>query len=68
MGRKLKDLLRAAGSLTPSLAHDLLGLGGLAAITYGAYLIYRPAGFVVGGLFAVTAAVLLTLLEQQGRN
>lgn len=65
MPRKLKDLLRAAGNLTPSMARDVLGLGGLAAITYGVALIYRPAGFIIGGVLAVTVAALLAFLDQK---
>lgn len=41
------------------MARDLVGLGGAAAITYGAWLSYQPAGYIVGGLLAVIAAVLL---------
>lgn len=65
MGRLLNRLMGIAAMLTPSVARDLLGLGGLTAITYGAGLIYRPAGFIVGGLFAVTAAALLALIDQK---
>ena len=57
MARLAKDLL--------AVARDVTGLGGLAAVTYGAYQIYHPAGFIVGGLFAVTGAVLLTFLDQK---
>jgi hypothetical protein len=68
MTSTLKSLLAAAGALTPSLARDALGVGGLAAITYGAWLIYRPAGFIIGGLFAVVAAALLAALDQKGSS
>jgi hypothetical protein len=34
------------------------GLAGAAFIAYGAWLIYRPAGFIVAGLMLVTGAIL----------
>ena len=43
------------------IGRDAVGLCGLAAITYGAHLIYAPAGYIVGGLFAVTTVLLATL-------
>jgi hypothetical protein len=33
-------------------------LGGAAAITYGAWEIYRPAGPIMGGLLLIAGAVL----------
>lgn len=40
---------------------ELLFLAGLAAIAYGAWLIYQPAGYIAGGLLlsAVTVIVML---------
>ena len=49
-----KMLAAAAGSLP-----DALMVGGAAGISYGASLVYMPAGWVVGGLFALAAGVLL---------
>ena len=45
----------------------LLILAGAAAITFGAFLIYRPAGFIVGGvaLFVIEA---LTQPEDEVRR
>ena len=57
MGRSLKNLM--------PYARDGLGMIGIAAITYGTGLIYRPAGFIVGGLFAVIAVVVLSFLDQK---
>ena len=57
MARLAKNLL--------AVLRDAAGLGGLGAITYGAFQIYHPAGFIVGGLFAVTGTVLLTFLDQK---
>jgi len=65
MVRSPKNVLGAAIRLAPVVARDLTGLGGLSAIIYGAWAIYHPAGYIVGGLFAVTAAVLVTMLDQK---
>lgn len=37
---------------------DVLGAAGAAAISYGAALIYAPAGWIVGGVIALAVAVL----------
>lgn len=36
---------------------DVLGLAGGGLISYGAHLIYEPAGFIVSGVFCVAGAV-----------
>lgn len=41
-----------------SLLRDAAGLGGVASIAYGSWLIYSPAGFIVGGLIVLAGAVL----------
>lgn len=43
-----------------ALARDALGLAGIGGVTYGAWLIYKPAGFVIVGLFALAMCVLLS--------
>jgi hypothetical protein len=42
-----------------SLARDIFGLGAVASISYGAWLIYQPAGFIVGGLFVLAGVALV---------
>lgn len=39
-------------------AQDGAALAGACSVTYGAHLIYHPAGFIVGGAFLLTAAWL----------
>ncbi len=51
---KLKSAVKRAGGWTP----DALMLSGAGAISYGAGLMYLPAGFVVGGLLAIGAGYL----------
>jgi hypothetical protein len=38
-----------------ALAPDFLLIGGAGGIAYGAWLAYPPAGFIVGGVFALIA-------------
>lgn len=37
---------------------DVAGLAGCASISYGAWLIYRPAGFIVAGILLLAGSVL----------
>lgn len=39
---------------------DALMVGGAASISYGAALVYMPAGWVVAGLFGLAGGVLLS--------
>lgn len=36
---------------------DAAGITGAASVSYGAWLIYGPAGFIVGGLILMAAAI-----------
>lgn len=40
-----------------ALIRDAAGLAGAASVSYGAWLIYEPAGFVAGGLILMVAAI-----------
>lgn len=42
-----------------TLAVDLLGVAGAAAIAYGTTLVYMPAGWIVAGAFLVVGAIVL---------
>lgn len=42
----------------PTILRDALGLGAVGAITTGAWMIYQPAGLIVGGIL-ILAGVLL---------
>ena len=45
----------------PGLLRDLAGLSGVGLVSYGAWLVYPPAGFIVGGSLMVAGALLLAL-------
>jgi len=53
--QRLGAALRRVGAGAATLAPDALLLGGAAAISYGCGLAYLPAGFVIGGGFALAA-------------
>ena len=63
MIRSPKHLLDAAAKAVPPIVYNVAGLGGLGSITWGAYQIYHPAGFIVGGLLSVIAATCLALAD-----
>lgn len=48
----MKRIAKALKALIPDL-EDVLGFGGVASMAYGAWLIYEPAGFLVGGALAL---------------
>lgn len=39
---------------------DVIGLGGAGSISYGAWLVYEPAGFIVGGVLMLAIAILIS--------
>lgn len=55
----IKDKLQTAASAAAGFLPDALMLAGAGGISYGAWLVYVPAGYVVGGLFALAAGVVL---------
>lgn len=42
-----------------AIAKVALYLGGIAGIVYGFWLIYHPAGFIVGGILCVALSLVL---------
>jgi hypothetical protein len=41
-------------------ARDVVGIVGVGLVTYGAWLIYQPAAFLVSGGLLIMAAILLS--------
>jgi hypothetical protein len=56
--RALAPVGRAVVRHTPHVIADGVGIAGAGAVAYGAWLIYAPAGFLVGGGLAMTLSVL----------
>lgn len=55
----IKDKLHTAANAAAGFLPDSLMLAGVGCVSYGAALVYTPAGYVVGGLFAIVAGVVL---------
>lgn len=43
-----------------ALLLDVIALAGAALVTFGAWGIYRPLGFIVSGAFLLTGAILFS--------
>lgn len=63
MTKSIANALRILAAAVPDLVRDLIGLAGLALIAYGAWLIYEPAGFIVGGVLLVVGVMLRALAQ-----
>lgn len=55
---RARAMAEALGSIAGEAVRDGIGICGAASITYGAWLIYPPAGFVVGGLMLLAGIYL----------
>lgn len=58
----MKNLIRGAAASLSAIARgwmpDALAVCGVASVSYGAWLVYPAAGFVVGGLFMLAGGLL----------
>ena len=61
MMKLLAVALRAIAVAVPGLVRDLAGLCGVGLVSYGAWMIYPPAGFIAGGILLIVGALLLAL-------
>ena len=50
---------RRIGAAAPVILRDAIGLAGAAAVAYGAWSIYAPAGCIVTGVMLLATAWLL---------
>jgi len=57
----LAAALSAGAAAVPGLARDIAGLGGVGLVSYGAWLIYPPAGFIIGGGLLIVGVLLVAL-------
>jgi hypothetical protein len=55
----IRRVRRAIAAIVPGIFENALFFGGLAAIAYGCWMIYKPLGPIVGGVFAVKVAFLI---------
>lgn len=54
----MKSLAAGAARALPDLLRDACGMAGAGAIAYGAWLVYPPAGFIVGGALVLVGVLL----------
>ena len=50
--------MKEIAAALPGITRDLAGLVGAGLVAYGAWLVYSPAGFIVGGLLLIAGAIL----------
>ena len=67
MMKLLAAAVAAIAAAMPGLVRDLAGLGGVGFVSYGAWLIYSPSGFIVGGLLLIVGALLAALGNRTAR-
>ncbi|EJB02893.1 hypothetical protein Rleg9DRAFT_1707 [Rhizobium leguminosarum bv. trifolii WSM597] len=57
-GRVVRSVVSIAVGVIPALVRDAVGLLGAAAIAYGSWLVYVPAGYIVAGVLLILFAIL----------
>jgi len=62
--KKFGRFIGSVWSMFLVLLRDLTGLAGMASISYGAWLTYPPAGFIVAGVLLAGVAFLMARSEQ----
>ncbi len=61
MMKLLAVAVRATSAAVPGLVRDLAGLCGVGLVSYGAWMVYPPAGFIAGGFLLIVGALLIAL-------
>ena len=61
MMKLLAAAVRNVAMVVPGLVRDLAGLCGVGLVSYGAWMIYPPAGFITGGILLIVGALLISL-------
>ena len=61
MIKLLATAVRTIAMAVPGLVRDLAGLCGVGLVSYGAWLIYTPAGFITAGILLIVGALLISL-------
>ncbi len=59
--KPLAAALRTIARAMPGLVRDLAGLCGVGLVSYGAWMIYPPAGFITAGLLLIVGTLLIAL-------
>lgn len=53
-------------SIAPTLFADLVGLVAVGLISYGSWMVYEPAGFIVAGILLLVGVILTSVKPKQG--
>lgn len=53
------NLAKRALAFVGDLSREIMGFSGVAVFSYGAWLAWHPAGFMVGGTLLIVGAVML---------
>ena len=61
MMKLLAAAVRNVAKAVPGLVRDLAGLCGVGLVSYGAWLIYPPAGFITAGILLIVGTLLIAL-------
>ena len=61
MMKLLGAALRVVAVAMPGLMRDVAGLGGVGLVSYGAWMIYPPAGFIVAGILLIVGTLMIAL-------
>jgi len=57
----LAAAVRTIAGVIPGLIRDLAGLCGVGLVSYGAWMIYPPAGFIVAGILLIVGTLMIAL-------
>lgn len=57
----LAAAVRTIAGVMPGLMRDLAGLCGVGLVSYGAWMIYPPAGFIVAGILLIVGTLMIAL-------
>ncbi len=61
MMKLLGAALRVVAVAMPGLIRDVAGLGGVGLVSYGAWIIYPPAGFITAGILLIVGTLMIAL-------
>ena len=61
MMKLLATAVRAIAEAVPGIVRDLAGLGGVGLVSYGAWMIYPPAGFITAGILLIFGTLMIAL-------
>lgn len=68
--KAIRSAAGRVGAALPTIITDAIWLGGAGLISYGVWLIYKPAGFIMAGALMIGAATLLaaTGMSRSGKQ